>query len=669
VGSGSGLGGVELPDVLGADVVGAVEAQEWGGTRGGFDGRAAVGLFALDNADDCGDGHAGFVRGINRIDGGGAGGADIVHDHDARTFTEEAFNAATGAVGLFRLANQEAVQQRRAGMLLGAPGAGRGHIRHDGVGPHGQAAHSFGFDLVGFEKLKDGMPGEAAAFGVQRGGAAVDVVVAGAAGGELELAELEAGAGEQGEQLLGVVIFFGHCSHILNCASHCARSEFVLEFGAHRSLQCSASRRSMRKLAWISRLTVGIQLCVLGSIAPAIESRAETSTTPQLEALPCDKLAEMVNNNRLYRTYLKSIALTAEAKLVGWDWSKIPPNWIVDPSDLKNNPRPLPMMNKEAVFEKKEIHCSFGTRAPLGGAIFKGSDLTGSTFNDAVLTDASFDRWGGDGHPTVLRRVNFSGADLTGASFDYADMTDVNFEPSKLPTAKEIASADHLELMTYNHDPSALAALRALFRDGGFSDQDRKINCAIRRRQQQQLLSNCRPFATYDPRGLGSCNDYLGSKIVDLTCQFGMDLWRPVTIGLWSWGLFTMVFFMFMHHPGPSGLYLAVAAGLTLDPDDIPNAPQVRSSVAQELWQKRDVLGWVREEIRLLRVAGFFSLVNGFNLGFKDADVGRWIRLLPGREFEFRAVGWARTMAGLQALLTLYLLAVWVLCLFGHPFG
>ena len=55
-----------------------------------------------------------------------------------------------------------------------------------------------------FEQFENGVPGEAAAFGVQRGGAAVDVVVAGAAGGELELAESEAGAGEQREQLLGV---------------------------------------------------------------------------------------------------------------------------------------------------------------------------------------------------------------------------------------------------------------------------------------------------------------------------------------------------------------------------------------------------------------------------------------------------------------------------------
>ena len=53
------------------------------------------------------------------------------------------------------------------------------------------------------------MSGEPAAFGVQRGGAAVDVVVARPAGGELELAEAETDSGEKGEKLLGVG-FSGH---------------------------------------------------------------------------------------------------------------------------------------------------------------------------------------------------------------------------------------------------------------------------------------------------------------------------------------------------------------------------------------------------------------------------------------------------------------------------
>jgi hypothetical protein len=170
--------------MLSADVVGAEEPQEWGARGGGLDGGAAIGFFTLHDADDGGDGHAGFLCRFDRVDGGAAGGADVVDDDDARAFTAEAFDAAAGAVGLLGLAHQEAVQQRRAGMLKRPPRTGRGDIRHDGVSPHGQAADSVGLDVAGFEEFEDGVAGEAAALGVQRGGAAVDVVVAGAAGGE-----------------------------------------------------------------------------------------------------------------------------------------------------------------------------------------------------------------------------------------------------------------------------------------------------------------------------------------------------------------------------------------------------------------------------------------------------------------------------------------------------
>src|ERR1700723_357609 len=57
------------------------------------------------------------------------------------------------------------------------------------------------------------MAGQTAAFSVQRGGAAIDVVVAGSARGELELAEAKAGAGKKCEELLGVRRFshYGDC--------------------------------------------------------------------------------------------------------------------------------------------------------------------------------------------------------------------------------------------------------------------------------------------------------------------------------------------------------------------------------------------------------------------------------------------------------------------------
>ena len=46
-----------------------------------------------------------------------------------------------------------------------------------------------------------------------------------------------------------------------------------------------------------------------------------------------------------------------------------------------------------------------------------------------------------------------------------------------------------------------------------------------------------------------------------------------------------------------------------------------------------------------------------------------WIGRLQPREFALGATGWCRTVAGVQSLLSLCLLALTVLCVFGRPFG
>lgn len=58
-----------------------------------------------------------------------------------------------------------------------------------------------------------------------------------------------------------------------------------------------------------------------------------------------------------------------------------------------------------------------------------------------------------------------------------------------------------------------------------------------------------------------------------------------------------------------------------------------------------------------------------FNIGFRDINFGRWLRLLTKRGYDLKAVGWARTVSGFQSLLSVYLIALWVLSYFGRPFG
>lgn len=60
--------------------------------------------------------------------------------------------------------------------------------------------------------------------------------------------------------------------------------------------------------------------------------------------------------------------------------------------------------------------------------------------------------------------------------------------------------------------------------------------------------------------------------------------------------------------------------------------------------------------------------MSAFNIGFWDINFGRWLRLLPRTEYDLKAKGWVRTVAGLQALISVYLIALWVLTYFGRPF-
>ncbi len=211
-------------DVGFADVICREGGQE-GCSFGGCFNLGAAALFAVDQAEDAGDDHAGLAGGFDGGDGGSAGGADVVDDDDAGAGLEEAFDLASSPVRLFGFADEEAVDEGGLGAgiffagevrvvghgegefedltVVGeGPGAGAGDVRDEGIGTHGEAA--YGFDGVGVgnllaDHLVEDEAGETAAFGVERGDAAVDVVVAFGSAGEGEVAELEGVGGDEVE--------------------------------------------------------------------------------------------------------------------------------------------------------------------------------------------------------------------------------------------------------------------------------------------------------------------------------------------------------------------------------------------------------------------------------------------------------------------------------------
>jgi hypothetical protein len=65
---------------------------------------------------------------------------------------------------------------------------------------------------------------------------------------------------------------------------------------------------------------------------------------------------------------------------------------------------------------------------------------------------------------------------------------------------------------------------------------------------------------------------------------------------------------------------------------------------------------------------GVLSLLSAVNIGFDQFTPGDWIRRFQAREYLLEAVGWVCIVAGAQALLSVFLLAMWMLTQFGRPF-
>src|SRR5438128_3564799 len=96
----------------GLHVIRSKDTDEWRWRGGSLHGGASTGLQSFNQASYSGNVEAEFTRCLYGLDGGTAGGADIVDDDHASAFFLKAFHAAAHAVRFFRFTHQEAMDRR-----------------------------------------------------------------------------------------------------------------------------------------------------------------------------------------------------------------------------------------------------------------------------------------------------------------------------------------------------------------------------------------------------------------------------------------------------------------------------------------------------------------------------------------------------------------------------
>ena len=295
-----------------------------------------------------------------------------------------------------------------------------------------------------------------------------------------------------------------------------------------------------------------------------------------------------------------------------------------------------------------------GMRADLSGANLALANLTGANLALANLTGADLalanltraDLTGADLTVADLTVANLTGADLTRANLTRADLTGATYEPKENPPPEYIARAKNLGWVRYSSDSKPLTDLRRSLKETGYRAAERQVTAALRRHDATLLET----------------------VFFDWTCEFGANAVRPLWICFLVWLVCAPIYWLFLHRGKRSGLYLLASGKEVNTGNDRMRVRRLRYRPPRRCRWYRYIFRVAAREWHALSTASLFSLMTAFNIGFRELNFGRWIRMLQTREFDIKARGMARVVSGIQSLLSVGLLALSLLSYFARPF-
>jgi hypothetical protein len=283
--------------------------------------------------------------------------------------------------------------------------------------------------------------------------------------------------------------------------------------------------------------------------------------------------------------------------------------------------------------------------ANLSGANLDVANLSGASLFAANLNSADLAN-------SDLRGANLGQAQVSKAKLDHVDLTDSVYAPASEPPAPYVAGIKGLAATkAARGEEIGLVQLRKLLRDAGLSDSAREATCSIQRNITRDQLRQF-PY----PACVMGVLRVIG---FDCTTAYGLHPeWALGWIVLLGAALTPAYMRAILRPTAESGIVQVFPAGRL---DGTAGDPAEEQKPKKQLAQEK---GWRGA----LRAATYFSLLSAVNIGFEQFTPGDWIRRLQKREYSLEAVGWVRVVAGTQALISVYLLAMWVLTQFGQPF-
>jgi uncharacterized protein YjbI with pentapeptide repeats len=305
------------------------------------------------------------------------------------------------------------------------------------------------------------------------------------------------------------------------------------------------------------------------------------------------------------------------------------------------------------------------SHAALNGAHLRGADLSGARLigakmsradlREAVLTGA--DLGGANLSYANLSRARMLGTTLAKARLANADVTDAAYAPQGEPPENYVVGIKGLPTVTIPlGDDIGLIQLRKLLQEAGLRDDERAVTYVIERSTTSQRLASGRA-----PDALEGIFRLIA---FDWTTAYGLYPGRALILILLVGTIFTTIYLVAIW--GWTSRQLDESSGIfQVFPADAIDTTRHKPA----LYTEARVTKIIQPDFgNALRSAVYFSILSAFNIGFEAFNVGDWIRRVQAREYALQSTGWVRVVSGVQSLLSLYLLAIWVLTYFGRPF-
>ncbi|MBT6049246.1 MAG: pentapeptide repeat-containing protein [Candidatus Scalindua sp.] len=274
-------------------------------------------------------------------------------------------------------------------------------------------------------------------------------------------------------------------------------------------------------------------------------------------------------------------------------------------------------------------------------AIFKGKKLFIGTKFENGINFRNVNLIGINLRDAILHGVNLNGSDLTGVDLSKTVFVNADFSQSKFDPAKTgvniLLGARGLSSIKFE-DIEEVVTFRDKARTAGFRYQERQLTAALRKKR----------FHT------SSFSEHIFQNLfINYPTDYGANPWRSLGIFGALLLIFTLPYSIAIETKGDDGIW------------KVWSRERLRTDLGTGV-KERELI--YRRGLPVLVYSFYFSILSAFHIGWRDLNVGSWITRIQPQEYTMKATGWVRIASGSHSLLSIYLLALWVLTYFGRPF-